>query len=113
TTGTLTFSEIENHSEYSANSFGFGGGFSIANSGAEKKTTGPTSGKNKGGISPMLPQFESGSEHATTYSGVSEGTITLTDGANQKLDLASLKRDTTDLNGTVGRTPDLQELLND
>ncbi|WP_331708770.1 hypothetical protein, partial [Pandoraea sputorum] len=113
TTGTLTFSEIENHSDYSANSFGFGGGFSIANSGAEKKTTGPTSGKNKGGISPMLPQFESGSEHATTYSGVSEGTITLTDGANQKLDLASLKRDTTDLNGTVGRTPDLQELLND
>ncbi|WP_322881374.1 hypothetical protein [Pandoraea sputorum] len=96
-----------------ANRFGFGGGFSIANSGTEKKTTGPTSGKNKGGISPMLPQFESGSEHATTYSGVSEGTITLTDGANQKQDLASLKRDTTDLNGTVIRTPDLQELLND
>ncbi len=113
TTGTLTFSDIENHSAYSANSFGFGGGFSIANSGTEKKTTGPTSGKNKGGISPMLPQFESGSEHATTYSGVSEGTITLTDGANQKQDLASLKRDTTDLNGTVIRTPDLQELLND
>ncbi|WP_023595207.1 hypothetical protein [Pandoraea pnomenusa] len=26
TTGTLTFSDIQNHSDYSANSFGFGGG---------------------------------------------------------------------------------------
>ncbi len=61
----------------------------------------------------MLPQSESGNERATTHSGVSEGTITLTDGANQKQDLASLKRETMDLNGTVSRTPDLQELLND
>ena len=113
TTGTLTFSDIENHSEYSANSFGFGGGFSIANGGTETKKTGPKSGTNKGGISPMLPQSESGNERATTHSGVSEGTITLTDGANQKQDLASLKRETMDLNGTVSRTPDLQELLND
>lgn len=113
TTGTLTFSDIENHSDYSANSFGFGGGFTTGNGGANERKTGATSGKNTGGISPMLPQMESGSERATTYSGVSEGGITLTNGANQTQDIASLNRDTTDLNGTVNRTPDLQNLLGD
>ncbi|VVE50302.1 tRNA nuclease CdiA-2 [Pandoraea eparura] len=113
TTATLTFSDIENHSEYSANSFGVGGGATVGNGGANERTTGNSSGKNTGGISPMLPQMESGSERATTRTGVSEGTITLTDEANQRQDLASLNRDTTDLNGTVTRTPDLQDLLND
>ncbi|VVD93297.1 hemagglutinin repeat-containing protein [Pandoraea soli] len=113
TTATLTFSDIENHSEYSANSFGVGGGATVGNGGANERTTGNSSGKNTGGISPMLPQMESGSERATTRTGVSEGTITLTDEANQTQDLASLNRDTTDLNGTVTRTPDLQDLLND
>ncbi|VVE03495.1 Hemolysin [Pandoraea horticolens] len=113
TTGTLTFSDIENHSDYSANSFGFGGGFTVGNGGANERTTGPTSGKNTGGISPMLPQSESGSERGTTRSGVSDGAITLTNGANQTQDLASLNRDTTNLNDTVSRTPDLQKLLGD
>ncbi|MCI3207171.1 hemagglutinin [Pandoraea capi] len=113
TTGTLTFSDIENHSDYSANSFGLGGGFTVGNGGANERTTGKTSGKNKGGISPMLPQMESGSERATTRTGVSEGTIVITDTANQTQDLANLNRDTEDLNGTVTRTPDLQNLLSD
>ena len=113
TTATLTFSDIENHSEYSANSFGVGGGATVGNGGANERTTGNSSGKNTGGISPTLPQMESGSERATTRTGVSEGTITLTDEANQTQDLASLNRDTSDLNGTVTRTPDLQDLLND
>ncbi|WP_191624224.1 hypothetical protein [Pandoraea pnomenusa] len=44
---------------------------------------------------------------------MSDGTITLTNGANQTQDLASLNRDTSNLNETVNRTPDLQNLLND
>ncbi|QHE94247.1 filamentous hemagglutinin N-terminal domain-containing protein [Pandoraea fibrosis] len=113
TTGTLTFSDIRNHSDYSANSFGFGGGGTFGNGGANERTTGPSSGKNTGGISPMLPQSESGSERGVTRSGVSDGAITLTNGANQTQDLASLNRDTSNLNETVNRTPDLQNLLND
>ncbi|WP_331254458.1 hemagglutinin repeat-containing protein [Pandoraea apista] len=113
TTGTLTFSDIQNHSDYSANSFGFGGGGTFGNGGANERTTGPSSGKNTGGIAPMLPQSESGSERGVTRSGVSDGAITLTNGANQTQDLASLNRDTSNLNETVNRTPDLQNLLND
>ncbi|WP_150563923.1 hypothetical protein [Pandoraea cepalis] len=109
----MTRSDIENHSECSANTFGAGGGATLGNGGANERTTGNRSGNNAGGISPMLPQMESGSERATTRTGVSEGTITLTDEANQTQTLASVNRDTTDLNETVTRTPDLQDLLND
>ncbi|APD13316.1 hypothetical protein RO07_11760 [Pandoraea pulmonicola] len=111
TTGTLTYSDIQNHSDYKANSFGVGGGFSVGNGGANERTTGPSSGKNTGGPSPMLPQSESGSERGTTRSGVSDGTITLTNGTNQTQDLASLNRETSNLNQTVSQTPDLQKTL--
>ncbi|WP_150619058.1 hemagglutinin repeat-containing protein [Pandoraea horticolens] len=113
TTATVTFSDIENHSDYSANSVGVGGGFTVGDGGANERTTGNTSGKNTGGISPMLPQSENGNERANTRTGVSEGTITLTDEANQTQNLANLNRDTADLNETVTRTPDVQTLLND
>ncbi|APD13294.1 hypothetical protein RO07_10215 [Pandoraea pulmonicola] len=111
TTGTLTFSDIQNHSDYKANSFGVGGGFSVGSGGANERTTGPSSGKNAGGLSPMLPQSESGSERGTTRSGVSDGTITLTNGASQTQDVASLNRETSNLNQTVNQTPDLQKTL--
>jgi len=60
----------------------------------------------------MISQHDSGNESATTKSAIGAGTITITDGANQKQDLASLNRDTSDLNGTVSKLPDLQNLLN-
>ncbi|WP_275760543.1 hemagglutinin repeat-containing protein [Ralstonia pseudosolanacearum] len=112
TTGTLTFSDIQNHSDYSASSSGFSLGGSVGNGGNNYKTTGSESGKNMGGGAPMLAQSDSGSDNATTRSAISQGTITLTDQANQKQDLASLSRDTTNTNGKVSKTPDLQNLLN-
>jgi filamentous hemagglutinin len=42
---------------------------------------------------------------------VSAGTINVTDGANQKQDAASLSRDTNNTNGTVSKTPDVQNIL--
>ncbi|MCA8248680.1 hemolysin [Burkholderia multivorans] len=72
---------------------------------------GSTSGKNTGGAAPMLGQNDSGSDSATTKSGVSAGTVTITDSANQKQDVASLNRDTTNTNGTVAKLPDMQNLL--
>ncbi|WP_087038781.1 hemagglutinin repeat-containing protein [Caballeronia arvi] len=111
TTGTLTFSDIANASSYDASSSGFSAGGSMGASDSAK-ANGVTSLSNGGGISPMLPQNESGNETASTRSGISAGTITITDGANQKQDIASLNRDTTDLNGTVSKLPDLNNLLN-
>jgi len=109
TTGTLTFSDIENHSTYNASSSGFSGGASV---GAPTSGLGPSSVGNSGGITPMLSQHDSGSESATTRSAIGAGTISVTDGAHQTQDVSNLSRDTTNANGTVAKTPDLNNLLN-
>ncbi|WP_322056718.1 hemagglutinin repeat-containing protein [Paraburkholderia sp. J63] len=111
TTGTLTYSDIANHSEYDASSNGISAGVGIASSG---KSVGPASGSNTGGVSPMLPENDSGSSDATTRSAVSAGTITVTvtDPTHQTQDVAGLSRDTTDTNGTVSKLPDVNALLN-
>jgi filamentous hemagglutinin len=59
----------------------------------------------------MISQSDSGSENATTRSGVSAGTINITNPTGQTQDLANLNRDTSNLNGTVSKTPDVQNLL--
>ncbi|WP_375541702.1 hemagglutinin repeat-containing protein [Paraburkholderia sp. CNPSo 3281] len=109
TTGTLTYSDIANHSHYDATSNGISAGVGVANTG---KAVGPGSGSNRGGVAPMLPQSDSGSASATTRSAVSAGAITVTDGANQKQDVAGLSRETTNTNGSVSKLPDVSALLN-
>ncbi|MBP0589786.1 hypothetical protein J8I87_08660 [Paraburkholderia sp. LEh10] len=107
TTGTLTYSDIENRSHYSANSAGISAGVGVGNTG---KATGTGSVSGSGGGMPMA-QNESGDQNATTRSAISAGTINVTDGAHQTQDIASLSRDTTDTNGTVSKTPDVNDML--
>ncbi|TKC91182.1 filamentous hemagglutinin N-terminal domain-containing protein [Trinickia terrae] len=105
-TGTLTFSDLQNHSEYSASSSGF-------STGATGKASGTGSVSGAGGVTPMLSQHDSGSEDASTRSAIAPGTISITDQANQTQDVASSNRDTSNLNGTVSKLPDVQGLLAD
>ncbi len=119
-TGTLSFSDIQNQSRYDAHSGGFSAGVTSGDGGANYRTHGNTSGKNAGGGAPMLSQNDSGSDRASTRSGVSAGTISVKDAANQTSskgsafgaqDVASLNRDTTNTNGTVAKLPDVNNLL--
>ncbi|WP_255459583.1 hemagglutinin repeat-containing protein [Cupriavidus sp. SW-Y-13] len=110
-TGTLSWDDIENRSDYKGTSFGVAGGFTFGPKVKDEKT-GQTSGKNTGGVSPMIPQHKSGRQRGTAQSGIAEGTIHITDDANQKQDVATLNRDTTDTNSTVRKGPDLNNLLN-
>uniref|UniRef100_UPI00163F21AA hemagglutinin repeat-containing protein n=1 Tax=Burkholderia gladioli TaxID=28095 RepID=UPI00163F21AA len=111
TTGSLSFSDVQNQSHYDASSSGFSAGATTGDGGMNYSTHGSASGKNRGGAAPMLGQNDSGSDRATTKSGVSAGTITIRDSVNQKQDVASLNRDTTNTNGTVSKLPDMQNLL--
>ncbi|WP_155648577.1 hemagglutinin repeat-containing protein, partial [Burkholderia pseudomultivorans] len=88
TTGSLSFSDVQNQSHYDASSSGFSAGATTGDGGMNYSTHGSTSGKNAGGAAPMLGQNDSGSDSATTKSGVSAGTVTITDSANQKQDVA-------------------------
>ncbi|WP_367303367.1 hemagglutinin repeat-containing protein [Burkholderia multivorans] len=112
TIGTLSFSDIQNHSEYDASSVGVSAGGGIGDGGNSYATHGPTStnGKNTGGALPLYVN-ESGSSSAATKSAISDGSITITDKESQKQDLATLNRDTSNLNGKVDKTPDLQQVL--
>ncbi|AJX20427.1 cell surface protein [Burkholderia pseudomallei] len=108
TTGTLTTSDIENHSHYSANSAGFSAGASV---GVSTKAVGPSSVSGSGGVTPMVFQNDSGDQSATTKSAVSVGAINITKPGEQTQDVANLNRDATNLNGTVSKTPDVQKML--
>ncbi|WP_186057326.1 hemagglutinin repeat-containing protein, partial [Burkholderia gladioli] len=79
TTGSLSFSDIQNQSHYDASSSGFSAGATTGDGGMNYSTHGSASGKNRGGAAPMLGQNDSGSDRATTKSGVSAGTITIRD----------------------------------
>ncbi|WP_249185014.1 hemagglutinin repeat-containing protein [Burkholderia cenocepacia] len=108
TTGTLSYRDIENHSTYNADSSGFSAGAGV---GVTGKAVGPGSVSGAGGVTPMISQSDSGSENATTRSGVSVGTVKITNPAGQTQDVENLSRDTSNLNGTVSKTPDVQNLL--
>ncbi|WP_458646513.1 hemagglutinin repeat-containing protein [Ralstonia flatus] len=110
TTGTLTWSDVQNHSDYSADSFGISGGMASGNP-VGQSGKGQESGKNTGGLSPMIPQSESGSQSGVAQAAVSQGSITITNKDAQKQDVATLNRDTSNTNTTVGKNPDLNNIL--
>ena len=110
TTATLTTSDIENHAEYSASSFGIGGGFSSGGGGMKAagdggNTTAGGVGTNQQGqattggdkvpgsnapstggwsATPPAAMAASGSDSSTTVSGISGGAIRITDDAKQQ-----------------------------
>ncbi len=109
-TGTLSFSDIRNGSGYAASSVGVSAGGGIGDGGNNYATHGPTTGSNAGGGLPLRVSERHGSE-ANTRSAISAGSITIADEANQKQDIGLLSRDVANLNGTVEKTPNLQNVL--
>ncbi len=108
TTGTLTYSDIQNQSHYDATSNGISAGVGVGTTG---KALGPGSVGGTGGVSPMMSQNDSGDQSSTTRSAISAGSIDITNQSAQTQDVASLSRDTTNTNGTVSNTPNVSNIL--
>jgi len=95
-TGTLGFSNIENHADYKAEhqSVGMSTGGSIGSQFAGNMANGLLAGMNS-----------SGSASSTTKAAVSEGTLVIRDGANQTQNVADLSRD------AAGANPGLDKIF--
>lgn len=109
TTGTLTYSDIQNQSHYDATSNGISAGVGFG--GSTGKAVGPGSVSNTASVAPMVSQNDNGDQSSTTRSAVSSGTVNITNQAAQTQDAASLSRDTANTNGKVSNTPDVNNLL--
>ncbi|VWC91690.1 Large exoprotein involved in heme utilization or adhesion [Burkholderia contaminans] len=117
TTATLTTSDIQNHASYDASSVGISGGYGSGIGKNQKGTAdnvNPVAGTNlpdRGGFSATPPIALSASDDAssTTRSGISGGSLKITDSAKQQQmtgktadeTVASVNRDTSNTGGTL------------
>ncbi|WP_185633641.1 hemagglutinin repeat-containing protein, partial [Burkholderia stagnalis] len=117
TTATLTTSDIENHASYDGSQIGLSGGYSgsLGNQGGSSSNTESGAGadqpKPKGGWSanPPIALSASGDASSITRSGISGGTLKITDSAAQKQltgktadeTVASVNRDTSNTGGAL------------
>ncbi|WP_232072130.1 hemagglutinin repeat-containing protein [Paraburkholderia pallida] len=136
TTGTLTYSYIENHANYDASQVALSGGYSFGGGSAngDKSSIGkdqkgradnvnPVPGTTlpeSGGLSiaPPVAIAASGDAASTTRSGISTGTVTVTDDAKQQAltgqsaadIVANLNRDTSDTGGALSPIFDKEKI---
>ncbi|WP_196480995.1 hemagglutinin repeat-containing protein [Burkholderia territorii] len=117
TTASLTYSDIQNHASYDASSVGISGGYGGTIGKNQKGTAdnvNPVAGTdlpNRGGFSatPPIALSASGDASSTTRSGISGGSIKITDSAKQQQltgktadeTIATVNRDTSNTGGAL------------
>ncbi len=97
-TGTLTFSDIDNKAEYSASNIGVNANI--------KNTT----KNNEKGITPNIGMPASDDAESTTKATVAPGTIEIRDKGNQKQDVADLNRNLNDSLNKLGEIFDKDDI---
>ena len=114
TTNRLTFSNIENQSQYDATTVSLSGGTSLGKgkTGDSKAPT-PTNNdnwRNATSFSPSLPQHESDKDSSTTYATLSAGNITV-GGKSTTVEQLGIHSDAATANRAVETLPNLQTIL--
>ncbi|HMM19100.1 MAG TPA: hemagglutinin repeat-containing protein [Selenomonadales bacterium] len=94
-TGTLTWSDIQNHAEYSSSSFGL------------NINTDPNAEYNEHGITPNIGMPSGDNADSTTYSAISPGKIIV---GGKEIDPQGLSRDTTNALNSLGKIFDKQTI---
>ncbi|EHU2107570.1 hemagglutinin repeat-containing protein [Acinetobacter baumannii] len=116
TTNRLTFSNIENQSEYDATSVSLSGGTSLGggkSSTGDSKAPKPTNNdnwRNATSFSPSLPQHDSDKDSSTTYATLSAGKITV-GGQSTTVEQLGIHSDVSTANRAVETLPNLQTIL--
>ncbi|XZY04099.1 hemagglutinin repeat-containing protein [Acinetobacter baumannii] len=116
TTNRLTFSNIENQSEYDATSVSLSGGTSLGggkSSPGDSKAPKPTNNdnwRNATSFSPSLPQHDSDKDSSTTYATLSAGKITV-GGQSTTVEQLGIHSDASTANRAVETLPNLQTIL--
>ncbi|WP_370389419.1 VENN motif pre-toxin domain-containing protein [Snodgrassella alvi] len=100
TTNSLTFKDIENHSDFHASNASIGGGFS-------GDGPGPVGNPS---YTPGLPQYESGSDHTTTHATLSPGQIII-NGKETSVEELGIHSDISTAHSKVNDLPDLQQIM--
>lgn len=114
TTNRLTFSNIENQSQYDATTVSLSGGTSLGKgkTGDSKAST-PTNNdnwRNATSFSPSLPQHESDKDSSTTYATISEGNIKV-GGKSTTVEQLGIHSNASTANRAVETLPNLQTIL--
>jgi len=114
TTNRLSFSNIENQSQYDATTVSLSGGTSLGKgkTGDSKAPT-PTNNdnwRNATSFSPSLPQQESDKDSSTTYATLSEGNIKV-GGKTTTVEQLGIHSDASTANRVVETLPNLQTIL--
>ncbi|SUW65722.1 Ribonuclease precursor [Buttiauxella agrestis] len=102
-TGTLGWSSLDNHAEYSASSKGISAG------GATGQDSHGGQMFSGGGV-PLIGIEASDDASGTTQSAIAAGNITLRDKENQQQDVADLSRDTDNANGHIDKIFDKEKI---
>ncbi|MFW1775337.1 hemagglutinin repeat-containing protein, partial [Acinetobacter seifertii] len=115
TANRLTFSNIENQSQYDATTVSLSGGTSLGKgkSSGDSKSSTPTNNdnwRNATSFSPSLPQHESDKDSSTTYATLSAGNITI-GGKSTTVEQLGIHSDASTANRTVETLPNLQTIL--
>ncbi|MFP0271434.1 hemagglutinin repeat-containing protein [Acinetobacter baumannii] len=116
TTNRLTFSNIENQSEYDATTVSLSGGTSLGggkSSPGDSKAPKPTNNdnwRNATSFSPSLPQHDSDKDSSTTYATLSAGKITV-GGQSTTVEQLGIHSDASTANRAVETLPNLQTIL--
>jgi len=114
TTNRLTFSNIENQSQYDATTVSLSGGTSLGKgkTGDSKAST-PTNNdnwRNATSFGPSLPQHESDKDSSTTYATLSEGNIKV-GSKSTTVEQLGIHSDASTANRAVETLPNLQTIL--
>ena len=110
TTGTLTWSDIDTHSDFSGTTIG--GGISIPVGKIKSKNDkGKLNDPKKPGVSIDMPVHDSSNKEGKISSGIAKGEITITNPDEQKQNIADLNRDTSKTIDNIPGLKDAKKLL--